>query len=293
MLQNHLREEEILPLEIHFGMSLNFLLHKRPLSAYSLNLPKKGSLRKHLKSNPFNGHLRLKDSILSDAIEGERSHLEDNLIFSPSTPTFDDSFEPIFKPIPEPNNFYYALSLEPPDDPMNLFRHPMHKSHQDHKEDREEQHQWLEGIKNPCPFTIEWMDKEEALMDSDFGSISNGEFLTPFEDEIHQTTEEGIGETNLGETPNIQIGDEDNINEHGIYFIATSLTPCSYATSSQSIGLSNITTFENSSPLFLSIYKNFKRMVVDAYVYNKYCRSRGVDLDIGQRWKGNHFADIN
>ena len=118
------------------------------------------------------------------------------------------------------------------------------------------------------------MDKEEALMDSDFGSISNGEFLTPFEDEIHPTTEEDIGETNPGETPNIQIGDEDNINEHGIYFIATSFTPCSYATSSQSIGLSNITTFEISNPLFLSIYKNFKRAVVDAYVYNKYCRSR-------------------
>ena len=160
MLQNHLREEEILPLEIHFGMSLNFLLHKRPLSAYSLNLPKKGSLRKHLKSNPFDGHLeRPKDGILSDAIEGEQSHLEDNLIFSPSTPTFDDSFEPIFKPILEPNNFYYVVSLEPPDDPMNLSRHPMHKSHQDHKEYREEQHQWLEGIKNPCAVTIEWMDK--------------------------------------------------------------------------------------------------------------------------------------
>ena len=87
VLQNNLREEEILPLDIHFGMSLNFLLHKRPLSAYSLNLPKKGSLRKHLKSNPFDGHLeRLKDGISSDAIEGERSQLEDNLIFSPSTP---------------------------------------------------------------------------------------------------------------------------------------------------------------------------------------------------------------
>ena len=121
---------------------------------------------------------------------------------------------------------------------------------------------------------VEWMDKEEALMDSDFGSISNGEFLTPFEDEIHPTIEEDISETNPGETLNIQIGDEDNINEHGIYFIATSFTPCSYATSSQSIGLSNITTFEISNPLFLSIYKNFKRAVVDAYVYNKYCRSR-------------------
>jgi len=126
--------------------------------------------------------------------------------------------------------------------------------------------------------------------------------LTPFQDEIHPTIEEDIGETNPGETPNIQIGDEDNINEHGIYFIATSFTPCSYETysqsiglsinkhgiyfiatsftpcsyetSSQSIGLSSITTLEVSNPLVHSIYKNFKRAVVDAYVYNKYCRSR-------------------
>ena len=97
--------------------------------------------------------------------------------------------------------------------------------------------------------------------------------MTHFEDEIHPTIEEDRGETNLGETLNNQIGDEDNINEHGIYFIATLLTPCSYATSSQSIGLSDITTLEISNPLFLSIYKNFKRAIVDAYVYNKYCRS--------------------
>jgi hypothetical protein len=56
-LQNPLREEEILPLKIlsndDFGRSINFLLHKRPFSTYSLNLLKKGSLRKLFKSNPF------------------------------------------------------------------------------------------------------------------------------------------------------------------------------------------------------------------------------------------------
>ena len=52
---------------------------------------------------------------------------------------------------------------------------------------------------------VEWMDKEEALMDSDFGSISNSEFLTPFENRIHPTIEKDIGETNPGETPNIRL----------------------------------------------------------------------------------------
>jgi hypothetical protein len=44
--QNHLREEVILSLEIlfnDFGRSINFPLHKRPFSTYSLNLFKKRS----------------------------------------------------------------------------------------------------------------------------------------------------------------------------------------------------------------------------------------------------------
>ena len=110
-------------------------------------------------------------------------------------------------------------------------------------------------------------------MDSDLGSISDVESLTPLEYEIHPSIEEDIDRTNPRETLNVQIRDEDNINEHRIYFIATSFTLCSYETSSQSIGLYNITTFEISNPLFLSIYKNYKRAVVDAYVYNKYCKS--------------------
>jgi hypothetical protein len=49
VLQNPLREEVILPLEIlsnNLGRSINFPLHKRPFSTYSLNLLKKGSLWK-------------------------------------------------------------------------------------------------------------------------------------------------------------------------------------------------------------------------------------------------------
>jgi hypothetical protein len=105
VLQNHLREV-ILPLEIlsnDFGRSINFPLHKRPFSTYSLNLLKKRSLCKLFKSNPFEGHLeRLKDGMSSDAIEGEQSHLESTLIFSLSMPTLDMKFKSIFKPILDP-----------------------------------------------------------------------------------------------------------------------------------------------------------------------------------------------
>jgi hypothetical protein len=83
--------------------------------------------------------------------------------------------------------------------------------------------------------------------------------------------------TNPSKILNIQIGDEDDINEHETYSIMTSLNPCSYETSPNSIGLSNLSTFKIFNSLILSIYKNFKRVVVDAYVYHKYCRSHCVE----------------
>jgi hypothetical protein len=126
----------------------------------------------------------------------------------------------------------------------------------------------IRATRNPCAITIEWIDKTN-LRDNPRGILS-----------IHEKS-------------SLEFENERNNSEHRSYFINTSPSPCSYKTSPQSIGLSNLTTFEISNPLFLSIYKNFKRAVVDAYVYIKYCRSRWVYLDIGQRWRGNHFADIN
>jgi len=85
-------------------------------------------------------------------IEKESSPRQGKKVSIADFQTFQ-SHDSAIQPILEPNNFYYDLSLEPPDDAMNLSRHPMHKSHQDHNEDREEQHQWLEGIKNSCAIT--------------------------------------------------------------------------------------------------------------------------------------------
>jgi hypothetical protein len=50
--------------------------------------------------------------MLSDAIEGDQSHLESTPIFSLSMPTLDMKFEPIFKPILDPDESAYALSPE-------------------------------------------------------------------------------------------------------------------------------------------------------------------------------------
>ena len=66
---------------------------------------------------------------------------------------------------------------------------------------------------------------------------------------------------------------EDDVDEHGSYFMSISSNPCSHEKSPESIGLSNIATHEIFNPLILSIYKDFERVVVDAYVYHKYYKS--------------------
>jgi hypothetical protein len=111
------------------------------------------------------------------------------------------------------------------------------------------------------------MDKEEALIESNLGSNSNGEFLSPFdiEDDTYPSMEEALDEansrvTNSSKILNIQIGDKDDINEHRIYSIITLLNPCSYETSPNSIGLFNLPTFEISNPslfLFIKILKGW------------------------------------
>ena len=71
----------------------------------------------------------------------------------------------------------------------------------------------------------------------------------------------------------LELKKEDNINEHGSYFMNTSSNPCSHKKSSESIGLSNITAHKVFNPLILSVPRDFERVVVDAYVYHKYCKS--------------------
>ena len=104
--QNHPKEEGIpfleIPIEIkddlfgaNFGRTLNSHLHKRPSSEYNSNPLKKGSLRKYPYSHI--GHWEeFKDSISSNAIEGELSHLEAIPILSPSMSILDVSPEHIF-----------------------------------------------------------------------------------------------------------------------------------------------------------------------------------------------------
>jgi hypothetical protein len=193
----------------------------------------------------------------SDAVEGEPSNFGNYSILSPSMPTLDDLPQPIFQSILDPDDPSYALPPRSHDDPRNPLRQPNHRTHNDHMDDEEMLRHWQK-----C---VEWMDKKEALIESNLGSNSNGEFLTPFdfEDDTYSSTEEALDEansrvTNPSEILNIQIGDKDDINEHGIYSITTLLNPCSYETSPNSIGLFYLPTFEISNPSLFLFIKNLK-----------------------------------
>ena len=48
---------------------------------------------------------------------------------------------------------------------------------------------------------------------------------------------------------------DDDINERGSYFMNTSSIPCSHEKSPESIGLSNIATYEIFNTFILPIYK--------------------------------------
>ena len=75
----------------------------------------------------------------SEIIEGEPSNLEAIPILSPSMPILDVSSEHISKPILDPDDPSYALSLETRDDPWNPPRHPKNGSHEGHKDNQKEQ----------------------------------------------------------------------------------------------------------------------------------------------------------
>jgi hypothetical protein len=162
-------------------------------------------------------------------------------------------------------------------------------------------------MKNSYAVAKEWMDKDEALwVESKLGPDSNGEFKTiPFANMTYPSLEEVLDKTNLRDTKPREILDnkmtneshrqemmeaiffpmdiheetplelekEDDIDEHGCYIMNTSSNPCSYEKYSKSIGLSNITAHEIFNPLILPVHKDFERVIVDAYVYHKYCKS--------------------
>jgi hypothetical protein len=81
------------------------------------------------------------------------------------------------------------------------------------------------------------------------------------------------------ETP-LELEKEDYISEYGSYFMNTSSYPPSYEKSPESINVSTILRKIFNS-LILPVPKNFERVVIDAYIYHKCCKSRRENLEIG------------
>ena len=77
----------------------------------------------------------------------------------------------------------------------------------------------------------------------------------------------------IHEETTLELEKEDDIDEHGSYFMKTSSNPCSHEKSPELISLSNIATHEIFNPLMLLVHKIIERVVVDTYVYHKYCNS--------------------
>ena len=79
----------------------------------------------------------------------------------------------------------------------------------------------------------------------------------------------------IHEETTLELEKEDNVNECGSYFMNISSNLCSYKKFPELIDLST-TTHEIFNPLILLVPKIFERLVVDAFVYHKYCKSRCV-----------------
>ena len=135
-----------------------------------------------------------------------------------------------------------------------------------HKDDQEEQQQWLEDIKNLCVVAIEWMDE---VLDKINPRVTNPREIldNKMSNECHRPRmmETMFLPIDIHEETPLELEKEDNINEHGSYFMNTSSNPCSHEKSLEQIDLS-IATNEIFNPLILPVHKDFERVVVDAYV---------------------------
>jgi hypothetical protein len=121
------------------------------------------------------------------------------------------------------------------------------------------------------------MDKDEALwVESKLGLDPNEELKsTSLINMTHPNLEEALEKITLRvskqrkilhihEETSLELEKEDDIDEHGSYFMNTSSNPCSHEKSPESIGLSNTATHEIFNPCLFP---------VESYVYHKYCKS--------------------
>ena len=75
------------------------------------------------------------------------------------------------------------------------------------------------------------------------------------------------------ETPTLEFKRRDSTNEHESFTFNTPHVSCSISKYPEFVSLSITCFYEGHNHLSLLVYKLFGRMVADAYVYHKYCKS--------------------
>ena len=85
---------------------------------------------------------------------------------------------------------------------------------------------------------------------------------------------------------------EDDVDEHGSYFMSTSSNPCSYEKSLELIGPSNIAAHKVFNPLILSVPKIFQRVVVDT-CHTQFCIAKpSTHICAPRMSKHTHISQI-
>jgi hypothetical protein len=80
------------------------------------------------------------------------------------------------------------------------------------------------------------------------------------------------------EAPTLESEEKDSTNEHGSFTFDIPREPCSFNVTPESGMLSAPCTHEDYNRPKVLFCKIFRRLVVDVYVYRKYCRFRGCTV---------------
>ena len=101
--------------------------------------------------------------------------------------------------------------------------------------------------------------------------------LEPFPSGQHDITleKENFLAIDKLETSTLELEMNDSTNEHESSSFEFTHVSCSLLASLELITLSATGFYEDPNLLLILVCKHFNRMVVDAFVYHKYCRSHG------------------
>ena len=94
------------------------------------------------------------------------------------------------------------------------------------------------------------------------------------------------------EAPTLESEVKDSINEHGSFILVIPQEPCSFNTSPESCMFCAPSTHEDCNYLKVLSFKTFRRPVVDAYVYHKYCKFCGCSMTLTLQLKLHDTSTI-